>query len=105
MNCSSLGFVAKKIRFIGKAAHAGGAPYDGVNALNAAMAAMMCIHTMRETFKDEDKSRVHSIITNGGDLVNIVPANVTMEAYVRGATPGAIADAFAAAMDCLFPQK
>ena len=95
MDCRSLGFVAKKIRFIGKAAHAGGAPYEGVNALNAAMAALMCIHAMRETFRDEDKIRVHPIITHGGDLVNIVPADVSMETYVRGATPRAVADACA----------
>ena len=88
-----IGFVAKTIDFIGKAAHAGGAPHEGINALNAAMAAMMCIHAQRETFRDEDKIRVHPIITNGGELVNVVPALVTMETYVRGATSGAIADA------------
>lgn len=93
IDCNSLGFVAKRVRFIGKAAHAGGEPYKGINALNAAMAAMMCIHAMRETFRDEDKIRVHPIITKGGDLVNIVPADVTMETYVRGATPQAVADA------------
>ncbi len=90
---SSLGFVAKTVTFKGKAAHAGGAPYEGINALNAAMAAMMCIHAQRETFRDEDKIRVHPIITNGGELVNIVPANVTMETYVRGANYEGIADA------------
>lgn len=89
----SLGFVAKTVEFIGKAAHAGGAPHEGVNALNAAMAAMMCIHAQRETFRDEDKIRVHPIITNGGELVNIVPASVTMETYVRGANFAAIRDA------------
>ena len=89
----SLGFVAKTIDFIGKAAHAGGAPHEGINALNAAMAAMMCIHAQRETFRDEDKIRVHPIITNGGELVNVVPAKVTMETYVRGATFPAIRDA------------
>ena len=89
----SLGFVAKTVEFIGKAAHAGGAPHEGINALNAAMAAMMCIHAQRETFRDEDKIRVHPIITNGGELVNVVPANVTMETYVRGASFEAIKDA------------
>ena len=89
----SLGFVAKTVEFIGKAAHAGGAPHEGVNALNAAMAAMMCIHAQRETFRDEDRIRVHPIITNGGELVNVVPANVTMETYVRGASFEAINDA------------
>lgn len=90
---SGLGFVAKVITFKGKEAHAGGAPFDGINALNAAMAAIMCIHAMRETFRDEDKIRVHPIITKGGDLVNIVPANVVMETYVRGATEKAVSDA------------
>ena len=93
MNGGSLGFVAKKIDFVGKAAHAGGAPHEGINALNAAMAAMMCIHAQRETFRDEDKIRVHPIITNGGELVNVVPSNVTMETYVRGASFKAISDA------------
>lgn len=90
---SSLGFVAKSIDFLGKASHAGGAPHEGINALNAAMSAMMCIHAQRETFRDEDKIRVHPIITNGGELVNIVPSNVTMETYVRGANFPAIRDA------------
>ena len=90
LNGGSLGFVAKTVDFIGKAAHAGGAPHEGINALNAAMSAMMCIHAQRETFRDEDKIRVHPIITNGGELVNTVPARVTMETYVRGATLEAI---------------
>ena len=89
----AIGFVPKTVNFIGKAAHAGGAPHEGINALNAAMAAMMCIHAQRETFRDEDKIRVHPIITNGGELVNVVPSLVTMETYVRGATAEAIRDA------------
>ena len=88
-----LGFTAKTIKFIGKEAHAGGAPFDGVNALNAASAALTMIGMQRETFKDEDKIRVHSIITKGGDSVNTVPADVRMELYVRGATESAIANA------------
>ncbi len=88
-----LGFVAKSIRFIGKEAHAGGAPFDGINALNAASAAMSMISFQRETFRDEDKIRVHSIITKGGDCVNTVPADVRMELYIRGATEAAIKDA------------
>lgn len=84
------GFVGKTVKFIGKEAHAGGAPYEGINALNAAMMAMMGIHTQREVFKDEDGIRVHPIITKGGDLVNTVPCDVRMETYVRGKTVSAI---------------
>lgn len=90
---SSNGCVAKLIRFIGRAAHAGGAPEKGINALNAAMLALAAIHAQRETFRDEDAVRVHPIITKGGDLVNVVPAEVKMETYVRGRTTEAILDA------------
>jgi metal-dependent amidase/aminoacylase/carboxypeptidase family protein len=90
---SSNGFCAKTIRFIGKAAHAGGGPEKGINALNAATLALSGIHAQRETFRDQDCVRVHPIITKGGDLVNIVPAEVKMETYVRAKRPDAILDA------------
>lgn len=81
---TSSAFLGKTVRFQGVEAHAGGAPEKGVNALNAAMAAIMCIHAQRETFPDKDGIRVHPILTKGGDLVNIVPADVRMETFVRG---------------------
>ncbi len=87
------GFLGKTVRYVGQEAHAGGAPDRGVNALNAAMLGLMGIHAQRETFKDEDSIRVHPIITKGGDLVNIVPADVTIETYVRGRSIDAILDA------------
>lgn len=90
---SANGFVGKLVRYTGKEAHAGGAPFDGINALNAADIGLMAIHAQRETFKDEDHIRVHPIITKGGDLVNIVPADVRIETYVRGANVEAILDA------------
>ncbi|MBA7642188.1 Hippurate hydrolase [subsurface metagenome] len=90
---TSNGMVAKQIRFIGRGAHAGGAPHQGINALNAAMIALSAIHTQRETFRDDDTVRVHPIITRGGEAVNIVPADVHMETYVRGKTLEAIKDA------------
>lgn len=90
---TSNGTVAKQIQFIGKGAHAGGAPHLGINALNAATLAMSAINAQRETFKDSDTVRVHPIITTGGQTVNIVPADVRMETYVRGKTLEAIKDA------------
>lgn len=89
----SNGFIGKSMRYIGREAHAGGAPFEGVNALNAAMLGLMGIHAQRETFRDEDRIRVHPIITRGGDLVNIVPADVRLETYVRGKTIDAIMNA------------
>ncbi len=89
----SNGFLGKIIRYLGKEAHAGASPHEGVNALNAAMLGLMGIHAQRETFKDEDNIRIHPIITKGGDLVNVVPSDVVLENYVRGRTMEAILDA------------
>ena len=79
--------------FIGKEAHAGSAPYEGVNALNAAMLAINNVHAQRETFKEADRVRFHPIITKGGDIVNVVPADVRMESYVRARTISSMIDA------------
>ncbi len=90
---SNNGVAAKMVRFVGRAAHAGGAPHQGINALNAAHVALAAMHAQRETYRDEDHVRVHPIITQGGDVVNAVPADVRLEMFVRGATLEAIADA------------
>jgi metal-dependent amidase/aminoacylase/carboxypeptidase family protein len=87
------GCLAKFIRYRGKGAHAGGAPHLGINALNAALLGMMGIHAQRETFRDEDCIRVHPIMTRGGDLVNVVPADVRLETFVRGRSVVAMQDA------------
>ena len=52
------GTLAKMIQFVGRGAHAGGAPHLGINALNAATLALSAIHYNRETFRDEDSIRV-----------------------------------------------
>ncbi len=89
------GIVAKHIRFLGKASHAGGAPHNGINALNAAMIAMSAIHAQRETYRDHDTIRIHPIITQGGAAVSSVPADVRMETFVRGRSIEAFLDASA----------
>jgi len=90
---SNNGFIGKNIFFKGKEAHSGGAPEKGVNALKAAMLGLTAIDMQRETFKESDTIRIHPIITKGGDLVNIVPADVRVETYVRGKTVPAIIEA------------
>ncbi len=90
---STNGFLGQTIQYTGQEAHAGGAPHMGINALNAAVVGLTAVNAQRETFKDEDHIRVHPIITKGGDLVNVVPADVQLENYVRGASVDAILDA------------
>jgi amidohydrolase len=90
---SNNGFVGKTARYIGRAAHAGGMPHMGINALYAAHVGLTAINALRETFRDEDSIRVHPIITHGGSQVNVIPAEVRLETYVRGKTVEAIVDA------------
>ena len=87
------GCIVKNMEFQGVAAHAGGAPHLGVNALYAANLAMNAVNALRETFEDSNHIRFHPIITAGGDSVNAIPDKVTMESYVRGATMDAMVEA------------
>jgi amidohydrolase len=87
------GRIGKTARYRGRAAHAGSAPHQGVNALYAAHVALAAINAVRETFRDEDAVRVHPVITHGGSQVNVIPADVRLETYVRARTAEAILDA------------
>ncbi|WP_254546385.1 amidohydrolase [Halomarina pelagica] len=90
---STNGFVGKSVTYRGREAHAGAAPEEGVNALNAATLGLNAVHAQRETFRDEDAVRVHPILTRGGDGVNVVPSEARLEAYVRARTVEAVLDA------------
>jgi len=79
----SVGFVIKNASYKGEAAHAGGKPHAGRNALYAANAGLASVNAIRETFQEKDQVRVHPIITCGGDVVNAIPALVKIESYVR----------------------
>ena len=67
------GFIAKQVVYKGTASHAGTSPWDGVNALYAANCGLNAINAIRETFKESDVVRVHTIISNGGAMVNAIP--------------------------------
>ena len=92
INIGNVGCVAKKVIYKGKSAHAGGAPWDGVNALYAANLGINAINAVRETFRENDLLRVHPIITKGGSAVNAIPDTVILESYVRGKSFDAIKD-------------
>ena len=85
-----IGCIAKKIVYKGKASHAGGAPHLGKNAFYAATCGINAANAIRETFLGSDLIRVHPIMTNGGVMVNAIPAQATIESYVRGKTFDAI---------------
>ncbi len=89
-NTGSVGCIAKSIIYKGKAAHAGGAPWSGINAIYAANCGINAVNALRETFHESDIIRFHPIVTHGGSMVNAIPEEARLESYVRGKTFDAI---------------
>jgi metal-dependent amidase/aminoacylase/carboxypeptidase family protein len=56
----------------GKNAHAGGYPWEGVNALDAAVAAYNNISLLRQQVKPNE--RIHNVLLDSEKTVNIIPA-------------------------------
>jgi len=81
--CSN-GLMSKNIVFKGVAAHAGGSPQNGVNALYAANVGINAVNALRETIVDGMYGRIHSIMTKGGQMVNAIPSEVCLESQIRG---------------------
>ena len=78
------GFLAiafMKVIFVGKASHAAAYPWEGVNALDAAIMAYNSLSVLRQQMKPS--WRVHSIIKEGGVKPNIIPDRSVMELMVR----------------------
>ncbi|XP_046561910.1 xaa-Arg dipeptidase-like isoform X3 [Haliotis rubra] len=79
-----LAIVACNIKFHGKASHAAGFPWKGVNALDAAVLCYQNISCLRQQMKPD--WRVHGIINNGGAKPNIIPELTELEYYLRAPT-------------------
>ena len=67
--------------FEGKTSHAGGAPHHGRSALDGVEAFNMMMNMNREHF--HPNSRIHYVITNGGEAPNIVPDKAQVYYYLR----------------------
>ena len=74
--------------FTGQAAHAAAHPWQGRNALDAAVLGYMNIAALRQHIGPEE--RIHGIFTDGGEKPNIVPARAAMNWYVRAADLAAL---------------
>jgi amidohydrolase len=79
-----IGRVKFKAEFFGKPAHASVSPDQGVNALDAIVAAYNNISLLRQQLLPE--ARIHSIITHGGDAPNVIPEYTAGLYYVRAAS-------------------
>lgn len=79
----SLASYRLSVRFLGKAAHAAAAPYEGVNALDALVQTFTAIGLLRQQVRDD--GRIHGIITYGGAAPNIIPDRAEAVFTVRAA--------------------
>lgn len=80
----SLAVCQLAVEYRGRAAHASAAPFLGVNALDAIIAAYNAIAQLRQHIRSTE--RIHGIITDGGQAPNIVPERAAGLFYVRAAT-------------------
>src|SRR5213592_1684773 len=80
---SQNGLVSVEYSFKGESAHAAGAPWRGRSALDAVELMDIGWNFRREHLRLA--TRVHNVITNGGDQPNVVPPNATVWYYYREA--------------------
>ncbi|XP_054475021.1 xaa-Arg dipeptidase-like, partial [Anoplopoma fimbria] len=69
------------IKYHGKASHASAYPWEGINALDAAVLCYNNLSVLRQQMKPD--WRVHGIISQGGVKPNIIPAYTELQYYLR----------------------
>ena len=79
----SLAVTPYTIEFHGKSAHASSSPETGINALDAMIQVFNSVNALRQAFKPN--TRIHGIITHGGDAANIIPDYTAGKFLVRSA--------------------
>jgi len=81
-----------KFRFYGVSAHAAGAPEKGRSSLDAVEAMNDMVNMMRE--HTSESTRIHYVITKGGEAPNVVPDFAEVYYYARHSTRNEVVDIF-----------
>jgi aminobenzoyl-glutamate utilization protein B len=81
----TVAIVSSNFNFKGVSAHAGGAPYMGRSALDAVELMNVGANFLREHVLDG--TRIHYVITNGGQAANIVPETASVNYILRAEKP------------------
>jgi aminobenzoyl-glutamate utilization protein B len=89
----SLANISGKFRFRGVSAHAAAAPERGRSALDAAEAMNHMVNLLREHVPDF--TRIHYVITRGGEAPNVVPDATEVYYYARHPDPEVVKDVWA----------
>lgn len=69
------------VEFFGRPAHAAAAPEAGINALDAMVIAFSAIGLLRQQVRSD--ARIHGIITDGGQAVNVIPHHTAAKLLLR----------------------
>ena len=86
------------LEFRGTAAHAAAAPSMGVNALDGLLLGWTAMSALRQLVRVD--SRIHGIITDGGQAANIIPERAAAMIIVRAADPAYLAELRARVLAC-----
>jgi len=86
---TTLANMSGKFRFYGVSAHASAAPEKGRSALDGVEAMNHMVNLMREHIPQE--SRIHYVITAGGQAPNVVPDFAEVYYYARHPDPAVVA--------------
>jgi amidohydrolase len=78
------------IRYDGKSAHAAAYPDRGINAADAFTLAQVAIGLLRQQLSHD--TRVHGVMTNGGEAPNAIPQRTDGRWYVRARSLAELAD-------------
>ncbi len=81
VRCMLLASEDVDVTFSGKAAHAAGEPWEGRNALDAAVLLFGAIGLWRQQLPQH--ARVHGIVLEGGTAANIIPDRATARFMIR----------------------
>lgn len=95
---TSLANLTGKFRYRGIAAHAAGSPDRGRSALDGVMIFTHAVDLLREHVPQT--TRIHYVITNGGDAPNIVPAFAEVFLYLRSPDMAIIDDVWPRILKC-----
>ena len=95
---SSLARIAVKFRFHGKSAHAAAAPDQARSALDAVELTNFGTQLLREHVPDA--TRIHYVITAGGNAPNVVPDFAEVYYYVRHPSSKVVRDIYDRVVKC-----
>jgi amidohydrolase len=94
----SLALVPVEFNFKGLSSHAASAPWGGINALNGLQILFHALDMLRQHVKPD--TRIHGVISRGGDAPNVVPDFAQGRFYFRSPSRDYLDTVLEKAYDC-----